>query len=549
MGIAVGHSGSAPERPVAQGGLFTRQASGLVRELGIPAAVGISLASVAVVNTFINFNAGLTDFSKSDMYLPLLAGAFIWLVAMFAYRHLLEAIPRAGGEYVFLSRVVSPVAGAMAGIGIAVVFTYVLAANAHFAATFTPFMLTALGSAFSSASIANAANDVGTNLAVVLISCGVMVIVALASLFSLKRLAQIILALIVVQLLAFLCLAVLLADHSHADFVSAFARYTHHPGAYQALVSLGHSNGVLYGTSFAAMIAIIPFMVLNYNGVLYSYYVGGELRRPGRTYLYASAISIGLLVIVWGGVWALLRHTAGLHFMQAQANLGAGSPDAYAKITSLSAQAGGLGYGLVLSGDPITKILFGVAVPVAEIAVNLAFVAVTTRVLFALAFDRLLPLSVAKINERNHAPLVAIAIVIVIGIAFCILTTYADLTNIVALESLFFALILLAGGVAATFLASRRSDLLLRPGATDLPRWLGIPRVTWAGGLTTVLALFTIVEVLVHSSVYGKLSAESITTLVIVLGAGPVIYLIASSMRRRRNQIDIGMSMRELPPE
>jgi basic amino acid/polyamine antiporter, APA family len=548
MGIAVGRSGSAPE-PAPKGGLFTRQASGLVRELGIPAAVGISLASVAVVNTFINFNAGLTDFSKSDMYLPLLAGAFIWLVAMFAYRHLLEAIPRAGGEYVFLSRVVSPVAGAMAGIGIAVVFTYVLAANAHFAATFTPFMLTALGSAFSSASIANAANNVGTNLAVVLISCGVMVIVALASLFSLKRLAQIILALIVVQLLAFLCLAVLLADHSHADFVSAFARFTHHPGAYQALVSLGHSNGVLYGTAFAAMIAIIPFMVLNYNGVLYSYYVGGELRRPGRTYLYASAISIGLLVIVWGGVWALLRHTAGLHFMQAQANLGAGSPDAYAKITSLSAQAGGLGYGLVLSGDPITKILFGVAVPVAEIAVNLAFVAVTTRVLFALAFDRLLPLSVAKVNERNHAPVVAIGIVIVIGIAFCILTTYANLTNIVALESLFFALILLAGGVAATFLASRRSDLLLRPGATELPRWLGVPRVTWAGGLTTALALFTIVEVLVHSSVYGKLSAESITTLVIVLGAGPVVYLIASSLRRRRNQIDINMSMRELPPE
>jgi APA family basic amino acid/polyamine antiporter len=549
MGMAIGHSGSAPERPVTQGGLFTRQASGLVRDLGIPAAVGISLASVAVVNTFINFNAGLTDFSKSDMYLPLIAAAAIWLVAMFAYRHLLGAIPRAGGEYAFLSRVVSPMAGAMAGIGIAVVFTYVLAANAHFAATFTPFMLTALGSAFSSTSIANAANHVGTNLAVVLISCGVMVIVALASLFSLKRLARIILALIVVQLLAFLCLAVLLADHSHADFVSAFARYTHHPGAYQALVSLGHSNGVLYGTSFAAMIAIIPFMVLNYNGVLYSYYVGGELRRPGRTYLYASAISIGLLVIVWGGVWALLRHTAGLHFMQAQATLGAGSPDTYAKITSLSAQAGGLGYGLVLSGDPVTKILFGVAVPVAEIAVNLAFVAVTTRVLFALAFDRLLPLSVAKVNERNHAPVVAIGIVIVIGIAFCILTTYANLTNIVALESLFFALILLAGGVAATFLASRRSDLLLRPGATELPRWLGVPRVTWAGGLTTALALFTIVEVLVHSSVYGKLSAESITTLIIVLGAGPVTYLIASAIRRRRNQIDISMSMRELPPE
>jgi hypothetical protein len=64
--------------------LFVRQTSGLVRDLGIPAATGISLASVAVVNTFINFNAGLTDFTKSDMYLPLVAAAVIWLVAMFA---------------------------------------------------------------------------------------------------------------------------------------------------------------------------------------------------------------------------------------------------------------------------------------------------------------------------------------------------------------------------------------------------------------------------------------------------------------------------------
>ena len=77
--------------------LFVRQTSGLVRDLGIPAATGISLASVAVVNTFINFNAGLTDFAKADMYLPLVAGAIIWLVAMFAYRYLLRAVPRAGG--------------------------------------------------------------------------------------------------------------------------------------------------------------------------------------------------------------------------------------------------------------------------------------------------------------------------------------------------------------------------------------------------------------------------------------------------------------------
>jgi amino acid transporter len=534
-------------RPTA--GLFTRQSSGLVRELGVIAATGIALASVALPDTFINFNAGLTDFSKVEFYLPLLGGAFIWFVAMFAYRYLVEASPRAGGEYVFLSRIVSPVAGSMAGIGLAVVFTYVLATNAHFFAAYTPFMLTGLGDAFSSHSISNAANHVTSEGAIAAISVGVMLVVAAFSFFSLKRVAQIIVGFIILQLLAFLVLAVLLADHSHSDFVTALARYSNHPGAYQAVISAAKSSGVVFGASVGAMIATIPFMVVNYNGVLYSYYVGGELRRPARTYLYASAISIGLLVVVWVGVWALLRHTAGLHFMQAQANLGNSNPTTYGKITSLQSSAGGLGYGLALSGDPISKILLATTIPLAAVAVNIAFLACTTRVLFALAFDRLLPVRVAQVSERNHAPTTAIVIVLIVSILFCLLLAFVNISNIVALEALFFALILLAGGIAATFLAHRRPELVTRAGQTDVDRWAGLPVVTWFGATTSALALFTIIEVIAHQNAYGKFSFESVTALVVVLIAGPVIYGIARGMRRRQNSLDLSMAMRELPPE
>jgi amino acid transporter len=531
------------------GRLFIRQTSGLVRELGIPAAIGISLASVAVVNTFINFNAGLTDFAKADMYLPLIAAAIIWLVAMYAYRHLLRAIPRAGGEYVYLSRIVSPAVGSMAGLGIAVVFTYVLSTNAHFAAQFTPFMLSGLGSAFHSTGIANFGNHLGSNLSIAWLSVILMLIVAALSLFSVKIVARIIFWLIVLQVVAFVALIGVLAFHSHTDFVGALANYSNHPSAYSSIINSAKSNGVLFGTSIASAVAIIPFMVLNYNGVLYSYYVGGELRRPGRTYLIASAVSIGVLVVLWVGVWAILRARAGLTFMQAQANLGVINPTAYGKITSLSSVAGGLGYGMILSPDPITKILFATAVPFAEIAVNLAFLTVTTRVLFAQAFDRLLPVSVAKVSERNHAPNVAIGLVVIVGIGFCFLTSLVSLGSIVALQSLFFALILLAGGVAAWLLPLRRADLVDTSGMTEDARKGLLRKIAWIGGATTVLALFTVYELVAHSSVYGKFSWESILTLVIVLGAGPVIYVIARSVRRQRNSLDLAMAMHELPPE
>jgi amino acid transporter len=547
--VASSDVGTARAEGGESGRLFIRQTSGLVRELGIPAAVGISLASVAIVNTFINFNAGLTAFPKADMFLPLFAAAFIWLVAMFAYRYLLRAVPRAGGEYVYLSRTVSPVVGSIAGIAIAVVFTYILATNAHFAAVFTPFLLTGLGAVFHSTAMSNAANHVTSNTAVFLISLVVMLIVAALSLTAVKIVARIIFGLIILQVVAFLVMMIVLAANSKADFASALATFSHHPGAYQAILTAGSANKIAIGTSIASAVAIIPFMVLNYNGVLYSYYVGGELRRPGRTYLYASVISLVVLLVLWGGVWALLRAKVGLPFMQSQANLSNSFPTAYAKITSLNSVSGGLGYGMILTSNPIARLLFATAVPFAEIAVNLAFVTVTTRVLFAQAFDRLLPVNVAKVGERNHAPNIAIGIVLVIGSAFCWITSFVNLSNIVALQSLFFAFILLAGGVAALFLPFTRPELITPSGMADAAKPAFLRNVKLAGAATTVLALFTCFEIVSHTSVYGKFSWESILTLLIVLGAGPVIYLIARSIRRQRNSLDLAMAMHELPPE
>ncbi|MGN6378243.1 MAG: APC family permease [Gaiellales bacterium] len=540
----------AAHAPQAQtsAGLFTRKSSGLVREIGIPAATAIALASVAVVNTFINFANGLAAFDRPDMIVPLLLGAGIWLVAMFAYRYLLQAIPRAGGEYVYVSRIISPVLGAMVGIGIAVAFMYILAANAQFTAIFMPFALTGLGHAFSSSWIAAGANHIGSKGAMAGIAVGMLIIVGLLSLMPLRRVAQVILGLVVLQLLAFVALGLILLTHSHSDFVTSFGSFSGHANAYNQILSAAKSNGIATGISLTASLLVIPFMVLNYNGVLYAYYIGGELKRPGRTYMYASTISIAVLVLVWVGIWVLMRWRVGLDFMQAQINLNNTNGDAYGHITNLSAPAGGLGYGLVLSGDPISKILLAIAVPCAELAVNLAFVAVITRVLFALAFDRMLPVSVASVNERTHSPLVGTFIAVAGGIVFAILATYLNLANIVANLALFVALILLAGAVAALLLPWRRPELILKPGTNDVDRWGGMPKAAIAGGLTTILALIVILEIITHSNVFGKFSVQSLTTLALVLLAGPVIYAIARVVRRG-SSIDLDLAMRELPPE
>jgi APA family basic amino acid/polyamine antiporter len=541
--------------PGAQG-FFTRQSSGLVRELGIPAATGIALASVAVVNTFINFYSGLFNFTKVDMVLPLLLAAGIWLVAMFAYKYLLQAIPRAGGEYIYLSRIIHPAVGTMVGVATAVGFSYTLAANANFAASYVPFGLTSLGSAFNSSTLTGWATSITSTAQCGQITCSpglaicavaLLVIVGLGSVFSLRRIAQIILGLVVFQVVAFIVLGFLLATHSHQDFVNAFGSFSGKSSAFNDVIALANKNNIPLGVDLGASLLVIPFMVLNYNGVLYSYYVGGELKRPGRTYIWASVISIGLLIVVWVGVWLLMLNTIGLDFMQSQAQVG-GLAD-YGNITSIAANTGGLGYGLVLSGDPITKILIGLAVPAAELAVDLAFVAVVTRVIFALAFDRMLPIGLAKISERSQSPINAVILAVVLGILFTIGGSVLNIANISANLALFFALVLLAGSVSCLVLPYRRPDLIKNPATNDVDRVGGIPTAAVWGALSTLCALFTVGVIIAKPSVFGAFSFVSVGSLVVIFVSGPIIYLIVRQRRLASSSIDLRLAMRELPPE
>src|SRR5947208_15020205 len=116
----------------------------------------------------------------------------------------LYATLRPCGAHFALTRIRSPALGAMAGISICIAFTYILAANANFTAAYTPFMLTALGSAFNSSAISNAAGNVTSQGAVATISVVMLLVVGAVSLVSIRRLAQVILALVGIQLLAFL---------------------------------------------------------------------------------------------------------------------------------------------------------------------------------------------------------------------------------------------------------------------------------------------------------------------------------------------------------
>jgi hypothetical protein len=95
----------------------------------------------------------------------------------------------------------------------------------------------------------------------------------------------------------------------------------------------------------------------------------------------------------------------------------------------------------------------------------------------------------------------------------------------------------------------RRRDLMVKSGTGDVPRLGGIPTASIWGGLSTILVLIVIVLIVTHPSVFGAFSFTSVAALVVILAAGPVIYLIARQVRLSQSSIDLNLAMRELPPE
>ena len=68
----------------------------------------------------------------------------------------------------------------------------------------------------------------------------------------LRRVAQVIRGLDVIQPLAFIALGGILLCHSHSDFVKSFGNFSHNPNDYTAVLQGARQNGVGSGSSLTA---------------------------------------------------------------------------------------------------------------------------------------------------------------------------------------------------------------------------------------------------------------------------------------------------------
>src|ERR1700726_1973070 len=419
-------------------GVFLRKATGLVREVSlIDALIMNTLGMNIAVGAVFLFLQAPAFFPQGNMLVAVIIGTLLMaFTLLWVYSTFAAAMPRSGGDYVFVSRVIHPFFGWLLGWsqGMWLIFFWI-GFNAWFALTFAvPVALSTIGAAtgqsgwialstnlLASFPILGITTQWWVLLIGLLINIGFAVLLILGgqSFWRWQKVFFFFAGGSVI--LAFL---LLLFDGGNIQNVwNAFA--AQHKGLmFNQVVPTAVKNGYVlpHGFSLTDTLLMLPWVFFVVGYAQGSAQIGGEVKRASRNQYLAMVGG----VLVNGAMLALLV----VAFMQAVGVQWIGS---VGFLASNNASLLNLPGNLSPSFNFIVSLLTGNVLVPLVIGIGFIFWALmgtplselqATRYMLAWAVDRMIPAPMGDVNERFHSPVKAII--------FCTITGTLALIALVA---------------------------------------------------------------------------------------------------------------------
>jgi basic amino acid/polyamine antiporter, APA family len=155
----------------------------------------------------------------------------------------------------------------------------------------------------------------------------------------------------------------------------------------------------------------------------------------------------------------------------------------------------------------------------------------STRVIFAAAFDRILPAWAASVSEKRHVPYAALALMLIPSAIVSAIYAYnLDFRTLTLDATLVIAVTFLGTSIAATILPWRRRTLHEN---SPIARYKlgGVPLVSIAGGVTTLFLGWLLYQWW-RNDVYGINNRDSLIFMLILYGLALLIFAVAYIVRR-----------------
>ena len=534
------------------GRLFVRNSTGLVREASAVNATIFNAVISAPIGSTIAYSIFFTlvAFPGASPSGVLLITLIINIPVLIMFALLAASMPRVGGDYVWVSRVLSPPLSLISNV--AMIFGGLFGA-AFFAKFFSVFALgpalVAFGVLANNASFVSWGNSFQTNTTWILIASLAMVVLqTLILMRGTKTTFRWQNGAFIIAMVGTLAAFVVLLVGSRHGFLTHLNAVNHKFGGGTSAQIIGKANAFAAHPDLGNLNATLPtlfsiqgFMMWNF----WSVYMSGELksasnRRRQLSVMFGALIWDVVLLIL--GAQALFR-IAGYNLVYA---LNLPSP-AY-KIPSgpfyqfLAA--------LVYNTPVLTVLILGTFL-FWSLPSMIANTYMPIRSFFAWSFDRLMPEGLAKVNERTHSPVTAILTANVIIALVVIWSVYSHSFQLVlGMIVLAGALAVIIVGAAAIALPKRRPDLYQASPANV--NWFGVP-VLYVTGALSIIEFVIIIGIafkypalVMNGNPNNWWWIPAFLAALIVIGL--LLYYVPLYLRKREG-VNVGFVYKELPPE
>jgi APA family basic amino acid/polyamine antiporter len=519
--------------------LFQRKATGLLRGWSVWDGFIYATFSINLITLgFFSFSYAPFIPDGSLILAIILAGLYL-IFQTVTYAALIAVMPRAGGDYVWTSRILG------GGIGFVLAVTGWWFILWHWVPIYGDLLnkevfvpLAAILGLDGVAGFFSGATGLFT-------AC--MIVAVLASAYislGMRAYARIQKFCFYGALVALAIMIVILLFSSQSGFVTAFNRESQElfgagGNAYQQTIKAG---SVETGTAFLPTLLLIPFLAFfnlysNWGATLY-----GEVRGASdfRRNIYAMAgalIFTSLFAVI---LLLLFAKTFGWDFYYAANNAfwGGNAPVSAWPYPGLLAA--------MLLDNPILQFILVAVMSLWFFGWCGSVFLSSTRVVFATAFDRVLPEWVSR-TSNNGVPYAALLLMLIPSIPISYLYAFTENFITYTLDAvLVIAITFLGSAISAAVLPWRKPDIY---NASPIAHYniLGIPLITVSSVAFAIFLVFCLYQWLTNAT-YGVTYVSSLIYMLILYAIALAMY-VGFRLYRRVQGINLNMVYDEIPEE
>jgi APA family basic amino acid/polyamine antiporter len=526
--------------------VFAREATGLLKEFSALDALALAISNIGLTYYFDPVTFYLGAYPQANIMVTTAIGLILVLPMVLLFALMTIAMPRTGGDYVWVSRTLFPSIGFIASFANTMLWLtfvgeeFTVAVQWGASAWFYQLGLLynnpnyiAIGKYLTGADPAFWLGVVG------ILICGAIVLYS-------TRLTRLICrywtfwgflvgCVFIVAILAtgpsvfkanFNALSGANYDQVIQDGQAA--------GAYAGIPPI-LSSASLYGGALR-MLAIIGF-----NS---SVYFSGELKNVRRSQFIGQIGATLLFVFFITLVVSTMYLGMGPSFANAMAILWFSGSSKFPWVTAPQTA----GTSIFWVPNPILASIFSWTYILSAVVISIAILFAYTRNLFAWSFDRVMPTMLADVNSKTGTPVKATAVMIIISMFYAAVTAYAYgiVGTVLSYSTAGIILVYMIIAIAGIVFPYRRRDLFEMCHPTVRIKILGIPLLSILGVLSFVAGLITEWAILLPAGFNFVTIMFTGVLPTFILGA--IIYGIIWALRRREG-ISLDFVGKVIPPE